>query len=231
MPGKDTSDSYHMLKTNKILRARLLLLGFVAVGALIFTGCAQAGTQDLTSQLQQNPLNMEVPVVMQSIGTSCGEAAIAMAYNFAYPQTPISEQEAIDYATKQGYFTEDTPPYTSPANMVKIAEHYAESISSGRVHDPGQGLRLLAQHLQVGTPVIIDVLSDLTDLHSEAHFVVVTGMSIDPERENGIAIHYNDPLTGSLESASWSGAEGIWNAWQNNGDPGGPGWWLAIPPG
>ncbi len=31
------------------------------------------------------------------------------------------------------------------------------------------------------------------------------------------------------ESAPWSGHAGVWNAWQNNGDPGGAGWWLVIP--
>jgi hypothetical protein len=173
-------------------------------------------------------LSLDVPVIQQSIGTSCGEAAIVIAYNYAYPGTPISEQEAIDYATAEGYFTEDIPPYTSPANMVKIAEFYADDVSSGTVRDSDQGLRLLVQKLQSGTPVIIDVLSNLTDLGSEAHFVVVTGIFVDPENE--VIIHYNDPLTGTKELAAWSGAEGIWNAWQNNGDPGGPGWWLTIPP-
>lgn len=45
-----------------------------------------------------------------------------------------------------------------------------------------------------------------------------------------LAVETDAPLTGTRESATWSGAEGIWNAWQNNGDPGGPGWWLSITP-
>ena len=46
-----------------------------------------------------------------------------------------------------GYFTGDIPPYTSPANMVKIAEYYAEHLSSGTVRNSEQGLRLLVQIL------------------------------------------------------------------------------------
>jgi hypothetical protein len=42
--------------------------------------------------------------------------------------------------------------------------------------------------------------------------------------------HGEDRLTGTKESADWAGREGVWNAWQNNGDPGGSGWWLVIAP-
>jgi hypothetical protein len=78
--------------------------------------------------------------------------------------------------------------------------------------------------------VIIDVLSDFRDPESEAHLVVVTGISTDPGREDALVIHYNDPLTGKNELSDWSGEVGLWNAWQNNRDPGGSGWWLAISP-
>jgi hypothetical protein len=111
--------------------------------------------------------------------------------------------------------------------MVKIADFYADEVSSGTVLDSDEGLQLLVQKLQSGTPVVIDVLSNLSDPTSEAHFVVVTGISVAPENE--LIIHYNDPLTGTKESAAWTGPQGVWNAWQNNGDPGGPGWWLTIP--
>jgi hypothetical protein len=219
-----------MLKSTKILRTGVVLAGFVGVSALLFAGFSPFGTQDLTTRLQQEPLSLDVPVIRQSLGTSCGEAAIVIAYNYAYPQTPINEAEAIDYATQQGYFTPGVPPFTSPANMVKIAEYYAGQVASGSVQTPEQGLALLAEKLEEGTPVIIDVLTTFTDPESEAHFVVVTGVSVDPEHGNEYIIHYNDPLTGTRESATWSGPTGVWNAWQNNGDPGGPGWWLAIPP-
>jgi len=78
--------------------------------------------------------------------------------------------------------------------------------------------------------VIIDVLSSFKDAESEAHFVVLTGISVDPARNNAVIIHYNDPLTGTAESADWDGSQGVWNAWRTNGDPGGAGWWLVIPP-
>ena len=186
--------------------------------------------QTSVSRLQQDPLNLQVAVLRQSRGTSCGEAVIVMVYNYAYPQTPITEQEVIEYATGHGYYTEDFAPFTGPANMVKIADYYADNVSTGRVTNSGRGLSLLIRKLRNGEPVVIDVLSKLNDPQSEAHFVVVTGISVDPNRGNAIVIYYNDPLTGTKESADWAGSEGVWNAWQNNRDPGGSGWWLVIAP-
>ena len=85
--------------------------------------------------------------------------------------------------------------------MVKIVKYYADDVSTGGVINSGQGLSLLIQKLRNGEPVIIDVLSNFTDPESEAHFIVVTGISVDPNRENALVIHYNDPLTGTYESA------------------------------
>jgi hypothetical protein len=112
--------------------------------------------------------------------------------------------------------------------MVNIARNYADDVSTGTVKNSSEGLSLLIRRLRAGEPIIIDVLSNFNDPESEAHFIVVTGISVDPARGNAIIIHYNDPLTGTKESADWSGSEGVWNAWQNNGDPGGSGWWLLI---
>jgi hypothetical protein len=114
--------------------------------------------------------------------------------------------------------------------MVKIARHYADKVSTGTVLTSNQGLLLLIQRLGAGEPVVIDVLSNFSDPDSEAHFILVTGISTDLSRENAIVIHYDDPLTGTKESDDWPGKEGVWNAWQNNGDPGGPGWWMVISP-
>lgn len=186
--------------------------------------------QTSISRLQQDPVSLQVDVTQQSGGTSCGEAVIAMVYNYAYPQTPIGEQEVIEYAAAHGYYTEDFPPFTSPANMVKIADYYADDVSTGTVTTSRQGVALLMRKLRNGEPVIMDVLSNFKDPESEAHFVVVTGMSVDQNRDNAIIIHYNDPLTGTRESADWAGNKGVWNAWQNNRDPGGSGWWLVIAP-
>lgn len=203
----------------------------ICIGAFfLYTGCTRMSGEESIAQLQYDPLNLQVGVIRQSISTSCGEAVIAMVYNYAYPETPVTEQEVIDYAAAHGYFTAGVPPFTSPANMVKIAEYYADAVSSGTVSDPGQGLSLLIRKLRNGEPVILDVLSNFSDPGSEAHFVVVTGISIDQNRENAVVIYYNDPLTGTKESADWAGSEGVWNAWQHNGDPGGSGWWLVISP-
>ena len=219
------------MKTNKSSFSRSRkIFGFLCVGGLMLIGFTQAFGQYSVSKLQEEPINLPVPVLKQLRGTSCGEAVIAMTYNYAFPATPITEQEVIEYATAIGYFTEDLPPFTSPANMVKIVEYYADDISTGTVFSSGQGLALLQEKLQNGEPVIIDVLSNFADPQSEAHFVVVTGISVDPVRNNAVLIHYNDPLTGTQEVDDWEGSQGVWNAWRTNSDPGGPGWWLAISP-
>jgi hypothetical protein len=203
--------------------------GLILLGAAAIASFSQLESRYQLWLLRQEALNLPVPAIAQSQTTSCGEAAITMAYNFAHPENVLTEAEVIAFAEAQGYFTEDLPPYTSPANMVNIARHYADRVETGRVVDARQGISLLLQQLQRGRPVIIDVLTRLDDPDSEAHFVVVTGISVDPERADTIVIHYNNPLTGRNESADWAGAEGIWNAWQNNGDPGGAGWWLLFP--
>jgi hypothetical protein len=211
-------------------RSRLKLIGLIGIAALALAAFSQMLQQSSIARLQQEPLDIQIDAIQQSKSTSCGEAVIVMAYNYTHPQSPIYEQEVIEYATTQGYFTEQIPPFTSPTNMVKIAWHYAKKISTGTVLSSNQGLLLLIQRLRAGKPVIIDVLSNFSDPDSEAHFILVTGVSMDPNRNNEIVIHYNDPLTGTKESDNWSGGEGVWKAWQNNGDPGGPGWWMVISP-
>ena len=211
-------------------QSRLKIIGLIGIAALALAAFRQMLQLSAIENLQQEPLSIEVEAIRQSKPTSCGEAVIVMAYNYAYPGTPVSEQDVIEYAASQRYFTEEISPFTSPANMVKIARHYTAQISTGHVLSSSQGLYLLIQRLRAGEPVIIDVLSDFSDPGSEAHFIVVTGMSTDPNRENAIVIHYNDPLTGTKEIDDWSGDQGVWNAWQNNGDPGGAGWWMVISP-
>ena len=217
--------------TINISSTSLRIFSLICIGGFfLYALFSQLMGQASISRLQREPLNLQVEIVQQSRGSSCGEAVIAMVCNYAYPQTPISEQEVIDYAAGHGYYTEDFPPFTSPANMVKITRYYGDDVSTGAVFSSGQGLALLIHKLRNGEPVIIDVLSMFSDPQSEAHFVVVTGISVDPNRGNAIIIHYNDPLTGMKESADWAGDEGVWNAWRNNGDPGGAGWWLVISP-
>ena len=219
------------MKTQKLSLTSMRIFSLIGIGGLfLYAVFTQTIGQASISRLQREPLNLQVAMVQQSRGTSCGEAVIAMVYNYAYPQTPISEQEVIDYAAGHGYYTEDFPPFTSPANMVKIARYYSDDVSTGTALSSGQGLALLIRNLRNGEPVIIDVPSNFNDPESEAHFVVVTGLSVDQNRGNAIIVHYNDPLTRTEESAEWAGDEGLWNAWQKNGDPGGSGWWLVIAP-
>jgi len=216
--------------TKKTVPGSLKVFSLVCVIGLLYSGFTQVAGSYSTSALQQEPLFLQVPVLRQSRGTSCGEAVIAMTYNYAHPTTPLTEQEVIDYAAAHGYFTEGVAPFTSPANMVKIGNYDADDISTGTVVSSGQGLTLLLRKLRNGEPVIIDVLSNFSDPESEAHFIVVTGLSVDPNRGDAVVVHYNDPLTGTQAAGDWAGSQGVWNAWQNNGDPGGSGWWMVIPP-
>jgi len=212
----------------KSIRTSVVILAMASIGALLYSGFAPISEASLVQQLGQQALMLPVKPLQQMRVTSCGEAAITMAYNYANSQEPIQESEVLAYATKMGYFTAERPPFTSPANMVKIAENYADKLSTGRALTQDQALRLLVQKLQKDEPIIIDVRTRLDDPTAGAHFVVVTGISIAPATTNTILIHYNDPLTGQTESAPWVGEDGIWNAWQNNDDPGGSGWWMTI---
>src|SRR5688572_32272389 len=111
----------------------LVIFSSLIVGGGLLIGFTPLYGQFASWQLSQQPINLQVPALAQSETTSCGEAAIVMAYNYAYPETPISERQVIDYAAEMGYFTEDLPPFTSPANMVRIARHYTTKIESGNI--------------------------------------------------------------------------------------------------
>lgn len=218
------------MKSLKLTRTSLILIALVPIAGLVMAGFTRVFGRTSTDELAKQPLSLDVPVVKQTWSTSCGPAVIAMTYNYAQPDTQISEQQVIEFAAAKGYYLVDKPPFTSPANMVKIAEYYADDISSGNVTRPEEGLDLLIEKVRDGEPVVIDVLSNFSDPQSEAHFIVVTGISLDPDREGAVIVHYNDPLSGTQESADWDGSQGVWNAWQTNGDPGGAGWWMVIPP-
>ena len=98
--------------------------------------------------------------------------------------------------------------------MVKISQHYADSVSSGAVTDADQALALLTEKLTRGDPVVIDILVRLDRPESGAHFVVVTGL--DLTKPSQPKIYFNDPLTGSNRWSYWLGGEGVWNGWQSS---------------
>ena len=72
-------------------RSRLKMVGLVGIGALALAAFSQIMQQSSIMRLQQEPLDLQVDAIQQSESTSCGEAVIAMAYNYAHPQTPINE--------------------------------------------------------------------------------------------------------------------------------------------
>jgi hypothetical protein len=208
----------------------LLAVGMIGLALASVAWVGMSRRYQAQSLRQDSPILLQVPPLAQSQATSCGEAVIVMAHNYAHPDTPISEAEVIAYATENGYFTEEIEPFTSPANMRNIARHYVDDHDSGNVLSESQGLALLIRNLQKGDPVIIDVLTYFDDPTSSAHFVLVTGIARDVNDPTLITVYYNNPLTGLSESAPWQGDTGLWHAWQNNPDPGGEGWWMVLSP-
>lgn len=206
----------------------LLGIGLISLALMSAVLVRTSEKYQAVSLKQDAPIMLQVPPIAQSQATSCGEAVIVMAYNYAYPDTPLNETQVIAYATENGYFTEELEPFTSPANMVNITKNYTGEYSSGTVFNSSQGLALLIRHLKNNEPVIIDVLTSFADPTSGAHFVLVTGIARDINDPTIIWIYYNNPLTGVNEAAPWDGDTGIWHAWMNNPDPGGPGWWMTL---
>jgi hypothetical protein len=121
-------------------------------------------------------MNLPVDAIRQAKATSCGEAAFVMAYNYAYPETKVTETQVIELAAGEGWYTELKFPYTSPADMENIAHYYADTVSTGSVDEKNEALAFLIETLTGGDPVIIDLLTRLGDPGSGAHYVVVTGV-------------------------------------------------------
>jgi transposase len=102
------------MMTINLSSTSLRIFSLICIGGFfLYAIFSQLMGQASISRLQRDALNLQVAMVQQSRGSSCGEAVIAMVYNYAYPQTPISEQEVIDYAAAHGYYTEDFPPFTT----------------------------------------------------------------------------------------------------------------------
>lgn len=196
----------------------IVLMLLAPLGASAFSSLPTTGVPQV---------QLVVAPTRQSERTSCGEAALTIVYNHARPDNAMTESTVLDYAKSHGLYTPDAPPFTSPADMVTIAQAFAGPIRSGNATTADDGLALLAAYLEAGQPVIIDVTTRLDRPESGAHFVVVTGLGIDPW-SGRIRVTYINPLDAASENAAWDGDAGIWNAWQNNGDPDGSGWWLVI---
>lgn len=214
---------------NETPTVRRIFLNLLCIGAFLSTGFHAITDEYSGRKIERyGAMNLPVEAVVQSKLTSCGEAAIVMAYNYAYPEARIKERDVIEYAEDHNYYTERRFPYTSPENMVRIAKHYVDTVQTGHVEDADEALNFLLATLTAGDPVIIDIRTLLYDPGSGAHFVVVTGLEIDPDNPNATRIYYNDPLMKESRSSYWLGREGIWNAWMDNGDPGGAGWWMIV---
>ena len=117
-------------KMKRVVSIKLMIYNLLCAGALLSLGLAPAadtGGVYWERQLRLlDKMNLPVEPILQLRKTSCGEAVITMAYKYVHPETKISEQQVIDFALANGYYTEDEAPFTSPADMAKIADHYAE---------------------------------------------------------------------------------------------------------
>src|SRR4026208_483748 len=83
-------------KTQKINLSRANYIHWIVIGLVFFVSANVITNQVRISRLQTEPLLLDIPVLQQSLGTSCGEAVIAMVHNYGYPATPISEAQVIE---------------------------------------------------------------------------------------------------------------------------------------
>ena len=208
----------------------MLAAALVFLVASIAFDAGVASSRGMQRAAVDADIHLDIRPIQQSMTTSCGEAALTMAYNRAHPSEPLDEGAIIQYAEVHHLYTPRRFPFTSPAAMVVLAQHFAQNVDTGSAGSGSQALALLDHELRSGNPVIIDVTTRLGDPRSGAHFVLVIGLAIDPQTAD-TRIVYNNPNSGETESAKWLGSDGLWNAWENNGDPGGSGWWLTIAPG
>ncbi len=168
--------------------------------------------------------------------TSCGPTTYAMGATYSYG-TNFNPQTVAQFAADQGWYLPNDPKgvYTSPANMYKIAKHYAKqqghpSPKTGNITSSAQAQDLLREQLRRDRPVIVDVTTRFEQQPAPAHFVLVTGIDSDG------TVYFNDPLTetdagyvgGTARSTSW---ENFWWSWWNNNDANktGNGWWMVLP--
>ncbi|KAH3743615.1 hypothetical protein Pelo_14998 [Pelomyxa schiedti] len=119
-----------------------------------------------------DPRNPSQPIV-----NTCGECCIAMCLDYLMPEKHITVDHVIKYALGAKYFDPEDPLrlYTSPANLIMIAQHYCETTISGQVtsSSPAEVLRKFIVDMRL--PVILDVRSNFSRLGC-SHFVVVRGV-------------------------------------------------------
>src|SRR5689334_17077863 len=109
------------MRATKSVRILAVII-MACISSLLNSGFISVSVEDyLIYRLEQGLLSLNVKPIQQKKITSCGEAAITMAYNYAYPQEPLAELDVIAFSMKNGYYVDDRPPFTSPANMVNIA--------------------------------------------------------------------------------------------------------------
>src|SRR5258706_12676334 len=116
------------MRATKSIRILAVII-IASVNSLLNSSFTSVPVEDyLIYQLEQGSLSLHVKPIQQKKITSCGEAVITMAYNYAYSQGPLEELDVITFSMKNGYYIDDRPPFTSPSNMVKIAKYYTNDL-------------------------------------------------------------------------------------------------------
>ncbi len=198
-----------------------------------------------------------IPIVNQRDYTSCGEAAIAMGWNYRHPERALTLKQLESTGMSLGvYYPISAPgPYgytgTSPSGMQAIAGYFAHKYqarlpAAGNIRfDFGDAFAqleakgLLYSQLLAGYPVIVEVTNRIgnpSQIFNDSHYVVVTGMDFDTGW-----VTYNDPYPYLITGGSQSGYErsiqwdSFWLSWSRNRDvnPGkggrpGQGWYMVI---
>lgn len=185
----------------------------------------------------QSILLVNVPLYQQPSGASCGPVSFTMAWDYANPKAPLEMQNVIQTAVEQKWYLPYDPLriYTSPENLYKLAQYYANSkgqnppeMGNVNVNDPTGAQAFLREQLSFGRPVIVDVMTVFKNgAFSTAHFVVVTGIDANN------TVHVNDPYGYAAPYARHAMQRSVpwdtfWWLWRMNADPGGQGWWLVV---
>jgi len=198
-----------------------------------------------------------VPLVSQQNYTACGEAAFAMAWNYAHPAWSVDLDTLERTGMELGaYFPSARPGPggyvgTSPAGMEALGAFFAAryeapppatgniDLDNGDAYAQQQARGLLYSQLASGYPLIVevtDIVGAPSRAYNDSHYVVITGMDFSAGR-----VIYNDPYmfismggkySGLGRVAEWSA---IWTSWSGNRDvnPGrgghpGRGWYMVV---